>query len=235
MEENENKEEVIEEVKAEVEEKVESSNENNEVKEKVEETIKENVVTENKENTKKENKIVSWIKEHAVAFISSVVGVLVLLIVCILLFSSGPKSAVKNFANAFSKLNAKKIVNSVDLVGIEAWYGNDADDFDKDDYKEFVKAYKEEKKDMDLKEEKEDAIEEMQDAIDDMKDEMKSFKIKVKKFENKEKLGKDLYLVKAKISIKAESEDGDEMSQTKSMEFVVYKNKIIDADLFSML
>lgn len=235
MEEKENKEEVIEEVKSEVEEKIETSTDNNVVEETVKEESNDTVVTESQENAKKENKVISWIKGHTVACISAIVGVLVLLMVCILIFSRGPKSAVKNFANAFSKLNAKKIVNSVDLVGIEAWYGNDADDFDKDDYKEFVKAYKEEKKDMDLKEEKEDAIEEMQDAIDDMKDEMKSFKIKVKKFENKEKLGKDLYLVKAKISIKAESEDGDEMSQTKSMEFVVYKNKIIDADLFSML
>jgi hypothetical protein len=77
----------------------------------------------------------------------------------------------------------------------------------------------------------------MDDSLDDWKDDYKSFKIKVDEFKEVEKLGKDLYVVKAKISIKAkpEDKDDDEIDEAEIMTFIVYKNKLIslgDLDLY---
>ena len=133
--------------------------------------------------------------------------------------------------------NAKKVIKNVDFTGISVWeYNYDADDFSSNDYKEFIQKYK----DMDKKEIKdaqEKALDAIDDLFDDMKDEYKSFKIKVEEFKKVDKLGKNLYAVKAKVAVKAKPKDKneDELDESTTMTFVVYKNKLISlGELSSM-
>jgi len=217
MEKNEKKEEVLE--KVETEEMVKTD------------VVKENASQEKEQEEKKG--IMAWFKSHLVISIVAVVAVIALIMVIVLSLSGGPKSAVKDFTKAFSKMNAKKVVNSMDLIGADVWYVYDEEDFSKDDYKDFIKDYKEEKEDADLSEEKEDAIEELEEIFDEMKDEVKSFKIKVEEFKDVEKLGKDLYVVEAKINVtgKAKDKDEDDIDETETMTFIIYKNKVIYTDM----
>ena len=164
-------------------------------------------------------------------------AIIVVLIILISIFGGGPKKAVKNFIGGFNSRNAKKIANSIDFTGLEAWgWSYDADDFSKDDYKEFIENYKDADKD-DIKEYKEDMIDDMEDSFDDFKDEYKSYKMKVDRFKKVEKLGKDLYAVKAKVSVKAvpKDKDEDEIDDSSTMTFVVYKNKLISLGGLSAL
>ena len=78
-------------------------------------------------------------------------------------------------------------------------------------------------------EEMEDEIKEMEDYYDDFMNDYKSYKVKVDDFKKVEKIGKNLYVVKAKISTvaKPKDKDEDEIDESEVMTFVVYKNKII--------
>jgi len=75
----------------------------------------------------------------------------------------------------------------------------------------------------------EETIEEMEDYYDDFMNDYKSYKVKVEDFKEVEKIGKNLYVVKAKISTYAKPKDKeeDEIDESEVMTFVVYKNKII--------
>lgn len=161
-------------------------------------------------------------------------AVIVVIIILAATLGGGPKKAVKNFVSGMNSRNASKILNSVDFVGMSVWeYSYDEDDFSKDDYKEFLEEYKDAVKDMDkedLKDAEEYMEETMQDSFDEIKDEYKSYKFKIEKFKDVEKLGKDLYAVDAKVSVKAKPKDKDvtdEIDESDTVTFVIYKNKLI--------
>lgn len=175
------------------------------------------------------SKALGWLKSH-IKIVAIVVAVLVLAIILINVFTTGPKKAVKSYIKAMNKSDADKYVDTIDYAGEFAWnYSiNKIDKFDEDDYDEFIKAYKEVDKD-EAKEAMKTRKEYMEDFFDDIDDDYKSYKIKIVKFKGVEKLGKDLYLVKAKISKKAtpEDKDDDEIDTSSIAKFIVYKNKII--------
>lgn len=158
-----------------------------------------------------------------------VIAVIVLIIILVSVFGGGPKKAVKAFISGANSKNAKKVVNSIDIAGMQAWgYRYDVKDFSSKDYKEFVKEYKDIDKD-EVKEYKEEMIDEIEESFDDLKDEYKSYKMKIEKIKSTKKLGKDLYAVEAKISVLAKPKDKDEkeLDASSTMTFVVYKNKLI--------
>lgn len=156
--------------------------------------------------------------------------VIVVIIILAAALGGGPKKAVKNFISGMNNRNASKIVKNIDVAGMSAWgYYYDEDDFSKDDYKEFIADYKDVDKD-DIKDATKDLKDTMEESFDDMKDEYKSFKIKIEKFKDVEELGKDLYAVDAKVSVAAKPKDKDEtdeIDETETITFVVYKNKVI--------
>lgn len=161
-------------------------------------------------------------------------AIIVVIIILVAALGGGPKKAVKNFISGMNSRNASKIVKNIDVAGMSVWeYSYDEDDFSKDDYKEFVEEYKDAVKDMDkedLKDAEEYMEETMQDSFDEIKDEYKSYKFKVERFKDVEELGKDLYAVDAKVSMTAKPKDKDEtdeIDETATVTFVVYKNKLI--------
>lgn len=157
-------------------------------------------------------------------------AIIVVIIILVAALGGGPKKAVKNFISGMNSRNASKIVKNIDVAGMSAWgYYYDEDDFSKDDYKEFIADYKDVDKD-DIKDATKDLKDTMEESFDDMKDEYKSFKIKIEKFKDVEELGKDLYAVDAKVSMIAKPKDKDEtdeIDETATVTFVVYKNKLI--------
>ena len=164
-----------------------------------------------------------------------VLAVIIIAIVLVSVLGGGPKKVVKKYISGMSTGNAKKLLNSVDPVGAAVWgYEYDEDDFDEDDYEDFIEAYEEyaEENADEIEEyadEMEDMIDEMQDEYEDEMNDYKSYKVKVDKFKKVEKLGKGLYVVKAKVSTYAKPKDkeDDEIDESETMTFVVYKNKII--------
>lgn len=157
-------------------------------------------------------------------------AVIVVIIILAAALGGGPKKAVKGFISGMNSKNASKIVKNIDFAGMSAWgWYYDEDDFSKDDYKDFTADYKDVDKD-EIKDATKDLKETMEDSFDDMDDEYKSFKIKIEKFKDVEELGKDLYAVDAKISIVAkpkDKEETDEIDETETITFIVYKNKVI--------
>jgi len=163
-----------------------------------------------------------------------VLAVIVVIILAVSLLGGGPKKAVKKYISGMSTGNAKKIFDSVDPIGSAVWY-YDEDDFDEDDYEEFIEEYEEYADEYadeleEYEEEMKDMIDEMEDDYDDFINDYKSYKVKVEEFKKVEKIGKNLYVVKAKISTQAKPKDkeDDEIDESEVMTFVVYKNKIID-------
>ncbi len=158
-------------------------------------------------------------------------AVIILIIILVSIFGGGPKKAVKKFISGMNGKNASKVVDSMDFAGISAWkYSYNVEDFSDDDYEEFIENYKDVDSD-DIKDQKSDAKDTMKDGFDELKDEYKSYKMKVENFKSVEKLGKNLYAVKAKISLQAKPKDKDEeeIDESSIMTFVVYKNKLVSA------
>lgn len=159
-------------------------------------------------------------------------AVIVVLIILVSVLGGGPKKAIKKYVSGMNSQNAKKIVKSVDLIGSAAWgYYYDEDDFEEEDYEEFIESYEEYADDYadEIEDQMDDMVDTMEDSFDDISDEYKSYKIKIDEFKKVEKLGKDLYAVDVKISVKAKPEDKDvdEIDESEIMTFIVYKNKII--------
>lgn len=162
--------------------------------------------------------------------------IVAVVIILIALLGGGPKKVVKKFVSGMSSKNASKIISSIDFAGSEAWsYSYDPEDFSEEDYEDFIEDYEDYDKD-DIKEQKEEMQDTLKDGFDEMKDEYKTFKMKVKSFKSKEKIGKNMYTIKAKIALTAipKDEDEDEIDTTKTVIFVVYKNKIVYSDLFGL-
>lgn len=179
-------------------------------------------------------KAFEWLKSH-IKIVAIVVAVLVLAIILISIFSSGPKKAVKKYIKAMNNKNVDKYMKVIDFAGQEAWEYSfyDIDEFDEDDYDDFIEEYKEIDED-ELKDTIKTLKKSMKSYFEEMEDDYKKYKIKIEEFKGVQKLGKDLYLVKAKISLKAvpEDEEDDEIDSASIQKFVVYKNKIIDMQTY---
>lgn len=163
-------------------------------------------------------------------------AVIAVIIILITLLGGGPKKAVKKFVSGMSSKNASKIINSIDFAGSEAWkYSYDPEDFSEEEYEEFIENYKDVDKD-EIKDQQKEMKETLEDGFEEMKDEYKSFKMKIKSFKSKEKIGKNLYTIKARVTLiaKPKDKDEDEMDSTKTVIFVVYKNKIVYSELFGL-
>lgn len=192
--------------------------------------MEEENIQVNNESKKFDLKNFDYKKYLPIAGIALAVVVVIIILVSVL--GGGPKKAVKKYISGMNSGNAKKVVKSMDFVGTAAWgWSYDEDDFSEEDYEDFIedyKDYKEEYKD-EMEDELDDMIDEMDDSFDEIYDEYKSYKMKIEKFKKVEKLGKDLYAVDAKVSLKAKpkDKDDDEIDESETMTFVVYKNKIV--------
>ena len=60
--------------------------------------------------------------------------------------------------------------------------------------------------------------------------------MKIESFKSKEKIGKNMYAIKARVNLAVESndEESDEIDTTKTATFIVYKNKIVYSELFGL-
>ncbi len=169
-----------------------------------------------------------------------IIGIAAIVIIIILIFTSifggGPKNTVKKYISGINRGSAKKIVKSLDFVGAAAWgYSYDEDEFDKDDYKEFIEDYKEYKKEAkenkkDFEDEMDEMIDEIDEILDEINDESKSYKIEIESFKNIEKLGKDLYTVTTILGLERELENKDKEFEAEVVTFIIYKDKIIYDD-----
>lgn len=170
-------------------------------------------------------------------YIGIAIAVILIIIVLVATLGGGPKKAVKKYVSGMNKKNASKIIDSMDFIGTEAWsYKYKADDFSKDDYEEFTDKYKELLKEYDkddIKDAKKSLKKTLDKGFDDIEEDYKSYKVKVENFKSVKKLGKDLYAVKAKVSIvaKPKDKDDDELDESDITTFIVYKNKIISGSI----
>lgn len=195
--------------------------------------MEEENVQVNNESKKFDLKNFNYKKYLPIAGIA--LAVFVVLIILVSLLGGGPKKAVKKYISGMNSGNAKKMFNAVDPIGSAVWgYTYDEDDFDEDDYEDFIEEYEEYAEEYadeleEYQEELEEEIEEMEDYYDDFMNDYKSYKVKVEDFKKVEKIGKNLYVVKAKVSTvaKPKDKDEDEIDESEVMTFVVYKNKII--------
>lgn len=215
----------------------------NEIKEEVqEEPVAEEMKEEQKDDKQPKEKIAEGLKKFDFKkwgpIIGGAIAIIIILAVVISTFFGGPEKAVKNYISAINSKNAKKLVKCIDLIGQEAWkklYIYDVSDFTEDDYDEFIKNYKEIEKDTDkdeLNKKTDKAIDSMDDTFDDINDEYKTFSMTINKVKSVDKIGNDLYAVKTRINIKVvpKDDDDDETDETKTITFVVYKNKLIGSD-----
>lgn len=177
-------------------------------------------------------KIVELVKEKWILVVSILAAVLVIIgLICML--SGGKAKSIKKFISGMNEKNANKIVDSIDFAGSDAWkYSYDEDDFNEEDYKEFINDYKDVNKE-DIEKSKKDAKETFKDGFDSIKDTYKSYKFKIEKIKSTKKLGKDLYAIDAKISIYAKPKDKEdkELDETKVISFIIYKGKIVYSSL----
>ena len=165
-------------------------------------------------------KALVWVKGH-LAIVIAIAVVLVVAIVGVSFLSGGPKRAVNKYVKAYSKLDADKVLKACDVKGMIAWQECDGK------AKDFEDAYDD--VDDDEVEEREDSLD---DSLDYLKDNYEKYSMKVEKIKKveKEKNCKGLYKVKAKVKLTTEDEDGDEDESSKTMTFVVYKNKVIGTE-----
>jgi len=178
-------------------------------------------------------KILNWVKSH-IAIVTIVLALILAVIVCISIFTGGPKKAVKKYVSAMNKQDAEKAVECFDFAGQDAWsYWYDVDDFSEEDYAEFIEEYNNVEKE-DISYLTKSTITALTASFSVMDLEYKNFKIKIEEFKDVEELGKNLYAVNAKVSVYAkpvDKEETDEIDETNIMTFIVYKNKIINSDL----
>lgn len=160
--------------------------------------------------------------------IGIVVAIVVVIAILVSIFGGGPKKAVKKYIKAMNKQDAAKIIKCIDPAGKSAWSYTYFDDFDEEDYEEFLSDYEDLDED-DIDDYMKEAEDSLDDMFDEINDEYDSYKLKIEEFKDVEEIAKDLYEVKAKISIKAEpvDDDDDEIDESDVLTFIVYKNKII--------
>ncbi len=180
------------------------------------------------------SKALVWIKSHIAITVAIAVALIVVIVLICVFAGGGPKSAVKGFISGMNKKKAAKVVDNMDFAGSSAWsYTYDIDDFSEDDYDEFIDKYEDVDKD-EIKEQEESLESTLEDGFDALDDEYKSYKFKIEEFKSSEKIAKDLYVVEAKIALSAkpEDEDTDEIDESDIITFIVYKDRIINSDIF---
>lgn len=176
-------------------------------------------------------KIFDWVKGHIGITVGIVVAIIAV-IVCLSVFTGGPKKAVKRYIKAMNKMNTEKVIKYMDFAGAEAWgWKYDEDDFSEEDYDDFMKDYKEVDEE-EIKDEKKYLKKSLNSGFDDIKEDYKKYKMTLEEIKSVKKLGKDLYCVKAKITLfaKPKDKDDDEIDKTDTASFIVYKNKIVYSD-----
>ena len=181
-------------------------------------------------------KIFDWVKGHIGITVGIVVAIIAV-IVCLSVFTGGPKKAVKRYIKAMNKMNTEKVIKCMDFAGSEAWgWKYDEDDFSEEDYDEFMKDYKEVDEE-EIKDEKKYLKKSLNSGFDDIKEDYKKYKMTLEEIKSVKKLGKDLYCVKAKITLfaKPEDKDEDEIDKTDTASFIVYKNKLIYSDFMQKI
>ena len=185
-------------------------------------------------NQQVENETKKFDLKKYIPVIGCIVAIIIIVGILIAIFGGGPKKTVKQYVSGINKQNASKILKSMDFAGAIVWIIYDEDDFSKDDYNDFIDYYKDIDKD-EIKDETDDLEEIIEDTFDEIKDEYKSYKLKIEKFKSVDKLGKNLYAVDVKVSLTAKPKDKDdkEIDESKTITFIVYKNKIISAGSLS--
>lgn len=164
----------------------------------------------------------NWVKAHLVPTIAVVCSVVIIILLASL-FIKTPKKVVKSYINAFNKANASKIVKLSDLKAQRVLLYVTSS-FDKEDYNKFIEDYK----DYDKEIEEDDTIDSLEKVFDKLGDEYKSYKLKLDEVKSVKKVGKNFYIVKAKISLVAKPKDKDKekIDETNTVTFAVYKNKM---------
>lgn len=175
-----------------------------------------------------------------------IIGIVVVVIVAIVLFNifgntkGKAKGVVKDFVKAMNSLNAKKMMSCVDPYGAQVFSELDEEDYEDfwDEYKDYLKSDDYEDFKEEYEEEKDDQLDDLQDMFDEQKEEIKDddidYSVKLKEFKSVKKVGKNLYKVKAKISMQY-----DDDKDSKTMEFYVMKKGlscyIVGGDYSSLL
>ena len=169
-------------------------------------------------------------------YIVGAAAVVIVIILAISLFTAGPKKVVKQFIKARNEQDIAKMIDIMDFKGVVAWlsYSFDTEDFDKEDYEDFIENYNTDdyiEMEKMTKEMMEDMYEKLFDTIEN---DFKYYECEFEKIESVEKLGKDLYAVKTQILNKAAKleEDSEELSESITITFIVYNNKIIEVPWF---
>lgn len=225
-------------------------NENNENVEQNQQPTEQNQPSVEQTNTEQQNAsdnttvnngaqgdipIVNWLKSNTklVAIAIAVIIVAIVAVVLILSLSGSPEKAVKKYVAAFSSLNTDKFISSMDIKGAIA-YSECYSYLDGFDEEEFEDEYDDVKK-SDIKD-KEKSIRESFDSIKSNMEDNK-FSLKIVRFEEVEESDEcdGLYFVDAKIRVEFKDDDGDKQDMSKSARFIVYKNKIIYADIQGLL
>ena len=127
--------------------------------------MEEENVQVNNESKKFDLKGFDYKKYLPIAGIALAVVVVIIILVSVL--GGGPKKAVKKYVSGMNSGNAKKMLDSIDPIGSAVWgYEYDEDDFDEDDYEDFIEEYEE------YAEEYADELEEYEDEMEEMIDEL---------------------------------------------------------------
>ena len=130
------------------------------------------------------------------------------------------KGVVKQYVKAMNKLDIKKTITLTDPYGSYVLSYLDKDEYDEfwDEYKDFIKD-KDDKYD-DVKESYEESLEKdnIKDAKDSLEESMEDTTIRLKKISDVEKVGKNLYKVKARIEVK-----NDDNKKTETEKIYVMK------------
>lgn len=170
--------------------------------------------------------VIAWVKSH-VKIVAIIAAVVVVAIVIISFVLGGDKRLIKNYVSAINKADSEKALKYMDMKGFLAAasaYG---------DEDEFIDKYEElEDEDEDTVE---DAVKEMEksfeESLEDREDNYKKYKIKFKKIKDKEKIDDDFYVVKAVVKLDTETEEGDTTDSEKTLDFWIYKGKIVYAEV----
>ena len=184
----------------------------------------ENVQPNQTPNGSNGNNIVSTITNFVKSNTKLVIAVAVILAVIILIavisnVTGGPKQAAKNYISAMNKMNADKILSTMDVkasIAYFACYSNSS--FTEEDFK---KAYKE-VSNSDVKDFKETFKKTLDSTLELMKEYDYSYKLLEIKDVEESKNCKDLYKVEAKVRITYKDDDGDKQDVTSTISLISF-------------
>ncbi len=177
-----------------------------------------------------------------------IVAILVVAIIIIPVFLGGKKSdnttgpidpakqaeqVTRDFINAFNAYDAEKLVASMDMAGSSAWgylYGET--ELTEEEYNNFVNGY-----DAVSDEEVEAANTTMKmiygQSFEEIKSQYSEYSMNIEKVEDVKKIGENLYGVTIQRTTKGKRNDEtqEEVNNTDTITFIIYKNKVIFAEI----